>query len=87
MKKLLEIKRDVKHFSIERYVKCSSIEYLCPHCGNVMSKPFVVKHLDYEETKDLLEKYKLDNDVSRNHLLECGLYVAKCEHCHEICIV
>ena len=78
MKKLLEIKR---------YVKCFSIEYSCPYCGNVMSKPFVAKRLDYEETKDLLEKYKLDNGVSRNHLLECGLYVAKCECCHEICIV
>lgn len=52
-----------------------------------MSKPFVVKHLDYEEIKDLLEKYKLDNDISHNYLLEYGLYVAKCEHCHEICIV
>lgn len=52
-----------------------------------MSKPFVAKHLDYEEIKDLLEKYKLDNDISHNYLLEYGLYVAKCEHCHEICIV
>lgn len=78
MKKLLEIKR---------YVKCFSIEYSCPHCGNVMSKPFVAEHLDYEEIKDLLEKYKLDNDISHNYLLEYGLYVAKCEHCHEICIV